>query len=88
VNRRGGAVEPETGTGSRTDFAVDVPARTHFEMYRKAPPTALTGDARCLVGIAGELEKIESPDFWLSGDAQSGMQVAAMRQVRGVRDRA
>ncbi|MGH3275776.1 MAG: hypothetical protein ACRDNZ_15800 [Streptosporangiaceae bacterium] len=75
-------IEPATGTGSRTDFAVDVPARTHFEVYRKAPPTALTGDARRLADIAGELEKIESPDFWLSVDAQSGVQVPAMRQVR------
>lgn len=75
-------IEPETGTGSRTDFAVNVPARTHFEVYRKAPPTALTGDARRLAGIAGELEKIESPDFWLTVDAQSGTQVPAMREVR------
>jgi hypothetical protein len=38
-------IEPETGTGSRTDFAVDVPVRTHFEVYRKAPPAAVSGDA-------------------------------------------
>lgn len=62
-------IEPETGTGSRTDFAVNVPARTHFEVYRKAPPTAVTGDAQRLAYIAGELEKIESPDFWLSVEA-------------------
>lgn len=30
-------VEPETGTGSRTDFAIGAPPRTHFEVYRKAP---------------------------------------------------
>ena len=35
-------IEPETGTGSRADFAVDMPVRTHFEVYRKAPPTAIT----------------------------------------------
>jgi hypothetical protein len=75
-------IEPETGTGSRTDFAVGAPARTHFEVYRKAPSTALTGDARRLAVIAGELEKIESPDFWLSVEPQSGVQVPAMRQVR------
>jgi hypothetical protein len=75
-------IEPETGTGSRTDFAVDVPARTHFEVYRKAPPTAVTGDAQRLAYIAGELEKIESPDFWLSVEAHSGAQFPAMRPVR------
>ena len=75
-------IEPETGTGSRTDFAVGAPARTHFEVYRKAPSAALTGDAKRLAVIAGELEKIESPDFWLSVEPQSGVQVPAMRQVR------
>jgi hypothetical protein len=75
-------IEPETGTGSRTDFAVNVPARTHFEVYRKAPPTAVTGDAQRLAYIAGELEKIESPDFWLSVEAHSGAQLPAMRPVR------
>ena len=75
-------IEPETGTGSRTDFAINAPDRTHFEVYRKTPPPALTGDARRLADIAAELEKIESPDFWLTVDAQSGMQVPAMRQVR------
>jgi hypothetical protein len=75
-------IEPETGTGSRTDFAVDVPTRTHFEVYRKAPPTAVTGDAQRLAYIAGELEKIESPDFWLSVEAHSGAQIPAMRPVR------
>jgi hypothetical protein len=75
-------IEPETGTGSRTDFAVDVPTRRHFEVYRKAPPTAVTGDAQRLAHIALELEKIESPDFWLSVDAQSGAQLPAMRPVR------
>lgn len=74
-------IEPETGTGSRTDFAVDVPTR-HFEVYRKAPHTAVTGDAQRLAYIALELEKIESPDFWLSVDAQSGAQLPAMRPVR------
>jgi hypothetical protein len=75
-------IEPETGTGSKTDFAVDVPARTHFEVYRKAPHVALTGDAQRLADMAGELEKIESPDFWLSVDAQTDAQVPAMGQVR------
>ena len=75
-------IEPETGTGSRTDFAVDVPVRTHFEVYRKAPPTAVTGDAQRLAYIAGELEKIESPDFWLSVAVHAGSQVPAMRPVR------
>jgi len=75
-------IEPETGTGSRTDFAVGVPARTHFEVYRKAPPTTVTGDAQRLAYIAVELEKIESPDFWLSVEPKSGVQVPAMRQVR------
>jgi hypothetical protein len=75
-------IEPETGTGSRTDFAVDVPARTHFEVYRKAPPTAVTGDAQRLAYIADELEKIESPDFWLSVEAHAGAQVPAIRPVR------
>lgn len=75
-------IEPETGTGSRTDFAVDVPARTHFEVYRKAPPAAVTGDAQRLAYLTGELEKIESPDFWLSVEANTGAQVPAMRPVR------
>lgn len=75
-------IEPETGTGSRTDFAVEVPTRTHFEVYRKAPPPALTGDAQRLTHISGELEKIESPDFWLSVEAHTGTQVPTMRPVR------
>ncbi len=39
-------------------------------------------DARRLGDIAAELEKIESPDFWLDVDPQSGAQVPSMRQVR------
>lgn len=75
-------IEPETGTGSVTDFAVDLPVRTHFEVYRKAPSAALTGDAQRQAHIAGELEKIESPDFWLSVDAQTGEQIPTMRKIR------
>ena len=75
-------VDPETGSGSRTDFAVDVPVRTHFEVHRPAPPRESAMDARRLGDIAAELEKIESPDFWLDVDPQSGTQVPSMRQVR------
>ncbi len=75
-------VDPETGSGSRTDFAVDVPLRTHFEVHRPAPPRESAMDARRLGDIAAELEKIESPDFWLDVDPQSGEQVPSMRQVR------
>jgi hypothetical protein len=75
-------VEPETGTGSRTDFAVNTPARTHFEVRRKTEPAALAGDVRRRADLAEELEKIESPDFWLSVDVFSGAQVPSMRQVR------
>lgn len=39
-------------------------------------------DARRLGDIAAELEKIESPDFWLDVDPQSSAQVPSMRQVR------
>jgi hypothetical protein len=75
-------VEPATGTGSYTDFAVNVPVRTHFEVRRKSPPDSLTGDARRLADIAGELDKIESPDFWLDVDAHTGVAVPSMRIVR------
>jgi hypothetical protein len=75
-------VEPPTGTGSRTDFAVSTPVRTHFEVRRKTEPEALASDARRRAVLAEELEKIESPDFWLSIDAFSGAQVPSMRQVR------
>jgi hypothetical protein len=75
-------IEPETGTGSRTDFAVQVPVRTHFEVRRSTPATESVADARRVGDIAAELEKIESPDFWLDVDVQSGEQVPAMRQVR------
>ena len=75
-------VEPETGTGSRTDFAVGVPVRTHFEVRRKTPPEVLTGDARRRADMMAELEKIESPDFWLDVDASSGAQIPSMRRVR------
>jgi len=75
-------VDPGTGSGSRTDFAVDVPVRTHFEVHRPAPPPESAMDARRLGDIAAELEKIESPDFWLDVDPQSGTQVPSMRQVR------
>jgi hypothetical protein len=75
-------IEPETGTGSRTDFAVDVPVRTHFEVRRKTAPEALTGDARRRADMMAELERIESPDFWLDVDAFSGAQIPSMRRVR------
>jgi hypothetical protein len=75
-------IDPETGSGSRTDFAVDVPVRTHFEVHRPAPPREAAMGARRLGHIAAELEKIESPDFWLDADLQSGVQVPSMRQVR------
>ncbi len=39
-------------------------------------------DARRLGNIAAELEKIESPDFWLDVAPQSGAQVPATRRVR------
>ena len=32
--------------------------------------------------VAAELEKVESPDFWLDIDVQSGVQVPSMRAVR------
>ncbi len=76
-------VEPETGTGSKTDFAVDALVRTYFDVYRKAPPRAQTADATRLAAISAELEKIESPDFWLDVDPQSGVKIPAMRIVRG-----
>jgi hypothetical protein len=75
-------VEPETGTGSRTDFAVSTPTRAHFEVRRKTESAALAGDVRRRADLAEELEKIESPDFWLSIDVFSGAQVPSMRQVR------
>jgi hypothetical protein len=75
-------VEPETGTGSRTDFAVSKPVRTHFEVNRKTEPGDMAADARRRAALAEELDKIESPDFWLSIDAFSGAQVPSMRSVR------
>jgi len=75
-------VDPAPGTGSRTDFAVDVPARTHFEVHRTTIPASTAGDAQRQAGLAAELEKIDSPDFWLSADVQSGPQVPAMGRVR------
>lgn len=74
-------IEPETGTGSRTDFAVDVPVRTHFEVRRKTAPEASTGDARRSADMMAEVETIESPDFWLDVDAFCE-QVPSMRRVR------
>jgi hypothetical protein len=75
-------IEPETATGSRTDFAVQVPVRTHFEVHRSTPAKESAMGARRLGDIAAELEKIESPDFWLDVDPQSGQQVPSMRTVR------
>jgi hypothetical protein len=75
-------VEPETGTGSRTDFAIRAAVRTHFEVYRKAPPKPLRAAAQCLAEIGDELEKVESPDFWLAVVPQSGPKVPSMRKVR------
>lgn len=74
--------DPETGSGSRTDFVADVLVRTHFEVHRPAPPRESAKDARRLGDIAAELEKIEPLDFWLDVDPQSGAQVPSMRQVR------
>lgn len=73
-------VDPETRSGSRTDFAVDVPVRTHFEVHRTAIAASAAGDAQRLAGLAAELEKINSPDFWLRADVQSGAHVPAMRR--------
>ncbi len=42
----------------------------------------MTGDAQRLAYLAGQLEKIESPDFWLSVEAYAGAQIPAMRPVR------
>ena len=42
----------------------------------------MTGDAQRLAYLAGELEKIESRDFWLSVEAHAGAQIPAMRPVR------
>lgn len=75
-------IEPETGTGSRTDFAVNVPVRTHFEVRRETAPEASAGDARRIADMTAELERIESPDFWLDVDASSGAQIPSMRRVR------
>jgi hypothetical protein len=75
-------IEPEPGTGSRTDLAVQVPVRTHFEVHRSTPATESVVDARRRGDIAAELEKVESPDFWLDIDVQSGVQVPSMRAVR------
>jgi hypothetical protein len=75
-------VEPETGTGSRTDFAVDVPVRTHFEVHRSSMPRQTAKDAQRQDDIASELERIDSPDFWLSVDVRTGAQVPSMRTVR------
>ena len=71
-----------SGTGSRTDFAVNVPVRTHFEVRHKTASEALTGDARRRADMMAELERIESPDFWLDVDAFSGAQIPSMRRVR------
>jgi hypothetical protein len=75
-------VDPATGTGSRTDFAVDVPVRTHIEVHRTTIPASAAGDAQRQAGLAAEQEKIDSPDFWLSANVQSGPQVPGMRTVR------
>lgn len=75
-------VEPPTGTGSNTDFAISTPVRTHFEVNRKTEPRDMAADATRRAALAEELDKIESPDFWLSIDAFSGAQVPSMRTVR------
>jgi hypothetical protein len=74
-------VDPETGSGSRTDFAVNVPVRTHIEVHRPAPAKASAADARRKGDIAGALERIESPDFWL--DVVTCSQVSRSRLCAG-----
>ncbi len=75
-------IDPETGSGSRTDFAVDGPGHTHFEVHRPSPSKDQAMDARRQGDIAEELEKIDSPDFWLDVQVRSGTQVPSMRKVR------
>ena len=75
-------VDPETGTGSHTDFAIDVPARTHLEVHRTTMAESAVKDANRQRDIAEELERIDSPDFWLSVDIQVGTRTPAMGWVR------
>ena len=58
----------------------DQPVRTHFEVYRKEPPRPLDRRRQGSCSISDELEKIESPDFWLDVDPQSGVRPPAMRK--------
>lgn len=75
-------IDPPTGSGSRTDFAVDLPARTHFEVKRPGPSKDVATDARRQGDIAEELAKIDSPDFWLDVQVSLGTVVPSMRAVR------
>ena len=59
-----------------------MPVRTHFEVHRPGPSRDVAADALRQHDIAAELEKIQSPDFWLDVDVQSGPQVPSMRRVR------
>lgn len=75
-------IDPQTGSGSRTDFAVNLPVRTHFEVKRPGPSKDVATDARRQGDIAEELAKIDSPDFWLDVQVSSGTVVPSMRAVR------
>ena len=69
-------VDLETESGSHTDFAVNVPVRTHLEVHRTTLAESAFKDARRQQDIAEEIEKIDSPDFWLSVDVQAGAQIS------------
>jgi hypothetical protein len=75
-------IDPVTGSCSRTDFAVDVPVHTHFEVHRPSPSKDVAMDARRQGAIADALEKVNSPDFWLDVQVHSGTNVPSMRKVR------
>ena len=75
-------VDPATGSGSHTDFAVGGGGRTHIEVRRVTMSENAVKDARRRRDVAEALERIDSPDFWLALEVELGPRLPSMRQAR------
>lgn len=75
-------VDPASGSGSHTDFAVTAGVRTHIEVHRVTMSNEAVKDARRRRDVAGALERIHSPDFWLALEVELGPRLPSMQRPR------
>lgn len=75
-------IEPETGTGSRTDFSVNVPVRTHFEVRRKTAPEALAWMRAALPTWRRSWKGSSHPTSGSTSMPSRARKIPSMRRVR------